>query len=79
MKKVLLLLTLCTATVLQAQPSAGEIGMNFDRWSGPTPMHYKLAFFAECGLFDRRASWTRWLKEDFSIGLKFTAAYDFRK
>ena len=58
---------------------AGEIGMTFDRWSGATPMRYKLAFFAECGLFDRRASWTRWLKEDFSIGLKFTAAYDFRK
>lgn len=56
---------------------AGEIGMNFDRWSQPC-MHYKLALFAECGLFDWRASWTRWLKEDFELGVKFTVAYDFK-
>ena len=60
---------------LRAGPAA-EIGMTFDRWSRPN-MHYKLAVFAESGFFDRRTSWTTWLKADFSIGLKFTVACSF--
>ena len=57
---------------------AGEIGMTFDRWSRPNT-HYKLAVFAESGLFDKRTSWTTWLKADFSIGIKFTTAFSFSR
>lgn len=68
-----------TVTPFRIAP-AGEIGMTFDRWSRPSPVGYKLAFFAECGLLGEKNSYTpRWIKEDFSIGLKFTVAYEFRK
>lgn len=57
---------------------AGEIGMTFDKWSKPG-MHYKLAVYAESGLWEQNYPWRAQplLKVDFCIGCKFTIACDF--
>lgn len=69
--------------------SAAEIGMNFDKWSRPQVpagqqmtqaqrvafrWHYKLAVYAESGLVGLVP-----LPYDISAGIKFSAAYQFRR
>lgn len=83
-----------TVAPLRIAPAA-EIGMNFDKWSRPRipagqqmtqaqrtafRWHYKLALYAEYGLFDGKSNTgTSGLNRDAQIGIKFSAAYQFRR